>query len=109
LPEGKVTAFRLEARARKRLEEEAKRLGVPPGTLARRLVLEGLDREGALGPELERLRREVHDLQQKVAAGTDELGALNKNLWNATLALLARREPLTAAEANKWVREHLAK
>ena len=105
----KTIGFRLEPAYKKRLDEEARRLGVAPGTLARRLVVEALDDRdrGILRLAIDRLEKELASLQGEVAAGRQDVQALKANLRNATLRLLTAAKPLSVAEANKWAEERM--
>lgn len=105
----KTIGFRLEPAYKKRLDEEARRLGVAPGTLARRLVVEALDDRdrSILRLALDQLGKELTSLHDEVAAGRQDVQSLKSNLRNATLRLLTAQSPLSAAEANKWAEERL--
>lgn len=105
----RTVGFRLEPTYKKRLDEEARRLGVAPGTLARRLVVEALDDRdrGILRLAIDRLEAALESLQGEVAAGRQDLQTVKTNLRNATLRLLTLSDPLSARDANEWVDKRL--
>lgn len=107
----RTVGVRLDERQRTLLEAQAKRLKVPPSSLARRLLAAALADEGTqeLREATARIAQELASVREELDTSSKDIAALRKNLWNATLALLVRGQPFTAAQANQWVRENLTR
>lgn len=107
----RVVGVSLKSEQRGQLEAQAKRLGIPPSTLARRLLVSALADEPAQDvlAAITALEREVRALKAEFGTARAELSAVKKNVWNAALTLLVRQKPMTPAEANLWAKEHLSR
>jgi ABC-type oligopeptide transport system substrate-binding subunit len=108
-PPSKPTTFRLTEGERAQLEQAAKRLNLTPSALARRLVVQALDGDEGRGLEFLKLESHLDELTKRTNENQQDTQELKRNLWNAVLALLVRADPLSAAEANRWAKEHLTK
>lgn len=107
----RTVGVRLDERQRALLEAHAKRLKVPPSSLARRLLAAALEDDGTreLRETTEGIAKDLASVREELDTARKDVAALRKSLWNATLALLVRGQPFTAAQANQWVRENLTR
>ena len=120
----KPVGIRLDEDEMKLLQGKAESLGMPPGTVAKQLVMDALRAPRPTpvavvrevppprpvvvsAPPDPALLEELRAALAETRALRSELRGIRRNIYNLALALLVLQKPMTGAQANQWAKDNL--